>query len=225
MHTSPISYISPAQGLRSPSRLTAHERNADISCDLYKGGLEEEKYKEEPYVYPTRRNLTCPLAEPKCKGWFTINRKRESELKRKRSGILANDDSGYNCSANDRWFSHLLRADSLSPLFFNFALEYAIRKVQDNTEGLELNGLHQFLVYVIDVIMLRGNPQTIRENTDILLEASKEIGLEVNPEKTNYMIMFRHQNIIRNEKINIVNLSFEKVDKIQIPWSNNNKYK
>ena len=34
-------YIRPAQGLRSPSRLTAHERNADISCALYKGGLEE----------------------------------------------------------------------------------------------------------------------------------------------------------------------------------------
>ncbi|KAJ4426690.1 hypothetical protein ANN_26488 [Periplaneta americana] len=62
--------------------------------------------------------------------------------------------------------------------------QYAIRKVQDNREGLELNGLHQLVVYMDDVNMLGENPQTIRKNTGILLKASKEIGLEVNSEKT-----------------------------------------
>ncbi|KAJ4433144.1 hypothetical protein ANN_15401 [Periplaneta americana] len=82
----------------------------------------------------------------------------------------------------------LKHGDALSPLLFNFALEYAIRKVQDDRKVSELNGLHQLLLYADDVNMLEENRQTIRENAEILLEASKAIGLEVNPEKTKYMI-------------------------------------
>jgi hypothetical protein len=47
-----------------------------------------------------------------------------------------------------------LRRDALSPLLSNFALEYAIRKDQENQVELKLDGTHQLLAYADGVNLL-----------------------------------------------------------------------
>ena len=103
----------------------------------------------------------------------------------------------------------LRQGDALSPLFFNFALEYAIRRVQVNQDGFKLKGTHQLLAYANDVNILGGSVHTVRENAESLVVATKEIGLEVNADKTKYMVMSRDQNAGRNHNLKIDNRSFE----------------
>jgi hypothetical protein len=71
-------------------------------------------------------------------------------------------------------------------LLFNFALEYAIRRVQVNQDGLKLNGTRQTLIYAVDVGILGGSVHTIKKSAETLVSASKETRLEVNDNKTKY---------------------------------------
>jgi hypothetical protein len=59
---------------------------------------------------------------------------------------------------------------------------------------LKLNGTHHLLVYANDVNRMERSLHTKKENAEALVIASKEIGLEINAEKTKYMVMFRDQN-------------------------------
>jgi len=108
--------------------------------------------------------------------------------------------------------SGLKQGDAPSPLLFNFALEYAIRRVQVNQDGLKLNGTHQLLAYADDVNILRGSIHTLKENAEALVAATREIGLEVSADKTKYMVMSRDQNAGRSHIIKIDNNALEWVE-------------
>jgi hypothetical protein len=65
------------------------------------------------------------------------------------------------------------KGDASSPLFFSFALEFAITKVQENKEGLELNETHQFMLIMFNLL---GENININKNKEALLNASEEVG-------------------------------------------------
>jgi hypothetical protein len=102
--------------------------------------------------------------------------------------------------------------DALSLLLFNFALQSAIRKVQEK-EGLELNETYQLLVCADDVNLLGENKYHTEKH--ILLEASKEAGVEVNTEKVHVHFLLP----------NYRTKSVYKCGKVQIFGNDNNKSK
>jgi len=87
--------------------------------------------------------------------------------------------------------------------------------VHVNQDGMKLNGTHQLLVYADDVNILGGNVYTIKENTEALVVASNEIGLDVNADKTKYMVVSRDQNAGRSHSMKINNSYFK-------GWKNSN---
>jgi hypothetical protein len=102
-------------------------------------------------------------------------------------------------------------------LLFHFGLEYAIRKVQEDQVGLNLNETHQLQVYADDLSLLRDNINAIKKKTEAVIDASKEVGLEVNTEKTKYMLISNHQNVGQYHNIKRSNRSFENVAHFKSP--------
>jgi hypothetical protein len=80
---------------------------------------------------------------------------------------------------------------------------------------LKSNGKHQLLFYADDVNILEGSVHTTKENAEALVVASKKIGLEVNGDKTMYVVMSRDQNTGRSHSMKTDNSSFERVKEFQ----------
>jgi hypothetical protein len=100
-------------------------------------------------------------------------------------------------------------------LLFNVALEYAIRRVQENQEGLKLNGTYQLLAYADYLNIVGEKLDAINKNMKALLDASKKTGLEVNLEKIKHTLMSRSQKIRRKHSIKTANRSSEDVGKFK----------
>jgi hypothetical protein len=87
--------------------------------------------------------------------------------------------------------------------------------VKENQAELKLNGTHQLLAYADDVNLLGDNINTKGKTTETWIDASKEVALEINVEKTKYMLPSRQQNAGQNRDINIANRSFENVSQLK----------
>jgi len=103
------------------------------------------------------------------------------------------DRAGKNLSNIFSVRNGLKQGDDLKPLLFNFTLEYAIRRFQVNQNGL--NGRHQLLVYADGVNILGGSMHTVKENAEALIVSTKETELEVNADKTKYIVMHQDQGV------------------------------
>ena len=84
-----------------------------------------------------------------------------------------------------------------------------------NQDGLKLNSTHQLLAYADDVNILGESVLTVEENAETLVVATKETGLEVNADKTKYMIMSRDQNAGRSHSMKIDSGSIERVEEFK----------
>jgi hypothetical protein len=74
--------------------------------------------------------------------------------------------------------------------------------------GLKLNWTHHLLVYAHDVNLMGDSIDAIKKKLETLIDASKKVGLNVNTEKTEYMLPSRHQNAGQIYDIKIANKCF-----------------
>ena len=82
--------------------------------------------------------------------------------------------------------------------------------MEDKREGLELNDINQRLVYADDVDLLGDSEEVLVSNVHILLNSAKDIGLEINIDKTECMITSR-ERLDGNEHLITDEGVFEKV--------------
>ena len=115
---------------------------------------------------------------------FGIPRKRISLIWMSPTETYSRVRVGKNVTDRFPIRNGLIQGDALSPLLFNFALEYAIRRDHVNKDGLKLNSIHQLLAYADDVNILGGGIHALKENAEALVAATREIGLEVSADKT-----------------------------------------
>jgi hypothetical protein len=114
-------------------------------------------------------------------------------IKMSLNGTFSNVCIGTNLTDAFPNQNGLKQGDALSPLPFHSALQYSNRKVHESREGLELDGTHHLLDYAYNMNMLGENTAIIRKSAKALLQANREVGLEVNTEKTKYMVVSHHK--------------------------------
>jgi hypothetical protein len=78
-----------------------------------------------------------------------------------------------------------------------------------NPDVPKLEGTYQHLAYADGMNVLRDNVEVVNKKTDTIFNASNKVCLEINVEKSKYLLLSRHQNVSKNRDIKIANGSFE----------------
>ena len=103
--------------------------------------------------------------------------------------------------------NYLKQVDVSSPFLSSFAVVYAVRRVKVDQDDWKYQGTRHLLVYAYDVNILGVSVHTVKRNTESLLVASKEIGLEVYDGNTKYLVMSRDHNAGRSHNIKVVRVA------------------
>ena len=82
----------------------------------------------------------------------------------------------------------------MSPVLFNLAVEYVIRKLMYAGRSLDLGCKISVVGFADDLVLLCEDAETIKLNTTMLMKAGKEVGLKINTDKTKYMVSKRNGN-------------------------------
>jgi hypothetical protein len=81
------------------------------------------------------------------------------------------------------------------------------------------------MAYAEDVNLLGDNIGTINKRTETLIDACKKVGLEVNVQKTMYMLVSHYKNADQNRDIKIANRPYENVSQFKYLGMTANKSK
>jgi hypothetical protein len=92
----------------------------------------------------------------------------------------------------------LKQGAAIWPLLLNFALEYAIKKIQENQVRLKLNWAYQLLAYADYLNVLEDNTDTVNKNIEIVIDDNEEVDLKVNSHKTKHIFLSCHQGASQN---------------------------
>ncbi|KAL4082425.1 hypothetical protein QTP88_021321 [Uroleucon formosanum] len=115
----------------------------------------------------------------------------------------------------------LKQGDALSPVLFNLALEKVIRSMPMR-QDMELLSNSTLLAYADDIVIIGSTRQDVAIRTNDLLKAAKPMGLEVNQDKTKYLVMTRGTRDISD--LVVENYTFQQVENFKYLGANINQY-